>query len=107
MGLNTIHNKARDLMSVLNVTQKKWFKAELVQSDNQRDYQMANGLDFFKIKHIIKVNGSNIVQLRDKIKIGKNVFQAVIVQPKVDNMEQFRHRIDLENFTGETVIYLE
>lgn len=107
MGLNTIHNKSKDLMMLFNVTQNKWFKAELMQSDNQRDYQMANGLDFLKVKHIIKVNGSNIVELRDKIKFGKNTFQAVMVQPKVDNMEQFRHRSDIANFTGETVIYLE
>ncbi len=107
MGLNTIHSKSKDLMTLYNVTQKKWFKAELVQSDNARDYQMANGLDFLKIKHIIKVNGANIVNLRDKIKFGNNNFQAVLVQPKVDNMEQFRHRSDIANFTGETVIYLE
>jgi hypothetical protein len=51
MGLNTIHNKSKDLMMLFNVTQNKWFKAELMQSDNQRDYQTANGLDFLKIKH--------------------------------------------------------
>ena len=107
MGINTIHNKSKDLVVLFNVTQGKYFKAELVQTDNQRDYQMANGLDFLKVKHIIKVNGSNIVELRDKIKFGKNTFQAVMVQPKVDNMEQFRHRSDIDNFTGETVIYLE
>lgn len=107
MGLNTIHNKSKDLVSLFNVTQNKSFKAELLQSDNTRDYQMANGLDFLKIKHIIKVNGSNIVVLKDKIRFGTKVFQAVMVQPKVDNIEQFRHRSDIDNFTGETVIYLE
>lgn len=107
MGLNTIHAKSKDLMILYNATKQKWFKAELIQSDNQRDYQMTNGLDFLKVKHIIKVNGSNIVELRDKIKFGKTTFQAVLVQPKVDNMEQFRHRSDIDNFTGETVIYLE
>lgn len=107
MGLNTIHSKSKDLVSLYNITKKKWFKAELIQSDSQRDYQMANGLDFLKIKHIIKVNGNNITELRDKIKFGNQVFQAVLVQPKVDNMEQFRFRSDINNFTGETVIYLE
>lgn len=107
MGLNTIHNKTRDLMTLYNVTQNKFFKAELLQSDSVRDYAMANGLDFLKIKHVIKVNGSNIVKLRDKIKFGKDTFQAVMVQPKVDNLEQFRKRNDINNFTGETVIYLE
>lgn len=107
MGLNTIHNKSNDLMTLYNVTQRKYFKAELIQSDNTRDYQMANGLDFLQVKHIIKVNGANIVNLRDKIKFGKHTFQAVLVQPKIDNMEQFRNRSDIENFTGETVIYLE
>lgn len=107
MGLNTIHNKSKDLMMLFNVTQGKWFKAELMQSDKARDYQIANGLDFFKVKHIIKVNGANIVELRDKIKFGKHTFQAVLVQPKIDNNEQFRHRSDIDNFTGETVIYLE
>lgn len=107
MGLNTIHAKSKDLMMLFNVTKSKYFKAELMQSDNQRDYQMANGLDFLKVKHIIKVNGTNIVELRDKIKFGKHTFQAVLVQPKIDNMEQFRHRSDIDNFTGETVIYLE
>jgi hypothetical protein len=107
MGLNTIHSKSKDLMTLYNVTQQKYFKAELMQSDSQRDYQMANGLDFLKVKHIIKVNGANIVELRDKIRFGKNTFQAVLVQPKIDNIEQFRHRSDIDNFTGETVIYLE
>lgn len=107
MGLNTIHNKSKDLMLLYNVTQRKHFKAELIQSDNVRDYAMANGLDFLKIKHVIKINGANIVQLRDKIKFGKTIFQAVMVQPKIDNIEQFRHRSDIDNFTGETVIYLE
>ena len=107
MGLNTIHSKSKDLMTLFNVTQNKTFKAELMQSDSVRDYQVANGLDFLQIKHIIKVNGSNIVQLRDKIKLGNNTFQAVMVQPKIDNLEQFRHRSDIDNFTGETVIYLE
>lgn len=107
MGLNTIHNKTRDLMTLYNVTQNKYFKAELMQSDSVRDYAMANGLDFLKIKHVIKVNGSNIVKLRDKIKFGKDTFQAVMVQPKIGNIEQFRKRVDINNFTGETVIYLE
>lgn len=107
MGLNTIHNKTRDLMTLYNVTQNKYFKAELMQSDKVRDYAMANGLDFLKIKHVIKVNGSNIVKLRDKIKFGKDTFQAVMVQPKIGNIEQFRKRVDINNFTGETVIYLE
>lgn len=107
MGLNTIHNKTRDLMTLFNVTQNKYFKAELLQSDSVRDYAVANGLDFLKIKHVIKVNGSNSVNLRDKIKLGKDTFQAVMVQPKIDNIEQFRKRVDINNFTGETVIYLE
>lgn len=107
MGLNTIHNKSKDLMILYNDTQKKFFKAELIQSDKVRDYAIANGLDFFKIKHVIKVNGANSVNLKDKIKIGKDTFQAVMVQPKIDNIEQFRKRVDINNFTGETVIYLE
>ena len=107
MGLNTIHNKSKDLMTLFNVTQNKYFKAELMQSDSVRDYAVANGLDFLKIKHVIKVNGSNSVNLRDKIKLGKDTFQAVMVQPKIDNIEQFRKRVDMNNFTGETVIYLE
>ena len=107
MGLNTIHNKTKDLMTLYNVTQNKFFKAELLQSDKVRDYAMANGLDFLKIKHVIKVNGSNIVKLRDKIKLGKDTFQAIMIQPKIDNIEQFRKRVDMNNFTGETVIYLE
>lgn len=107
MGLNTIHKKTKDLMTLFDITQNKFFKAELLQSDSVRDYAMANGLDFLKIKHVIKVNGSNIVKLRDKIKFGKNIFQAVMVQPKYDNMEQFRKRSDMDNFTGEVVIYLE
>lgn len=94
-------------MVLFNVTQGKWFKAELMQSDSVRDYQVANGLDFLKVKHIIKVNGANIVNLKDKIKFGRYTFQAIMVQPKIDNMEQFRHRSDIDNFTGETVIYLE
>ena len=107
MGLNTIHNKTRDLMTLYNVTQNKYFKAELLQSDSVRDYAVANGLDILKIKHVIKVNGSNSVNLRDKIKLGKDTFQAVMVQPKIDNIEQFRKRVDKNNFTGESVIYLE
>ena len=107
MGLNTIHSKSKDLMSLFNVSKNKWFKAELMQSDSVRDYQMANGLDFLKVKHIIKVNGSNIVELKDKIRFNGITFQAIMVQPKVDNQEQFRFRSDIDNFTGETVIYLE
>ena len=107
MGLNTIHGKSKDLVSLFNVTQNKPFKAELMQSDRVRDYQMANGLDFLKIKHVIKVNGSCSVSLKDKIRFGGKTFQAVMVQPKIDNMEQFRHRSDIDNFTGEMVIYLE
>ena len=107
MGLNTIHNKTKDLMTLYNVTQNKYFKAELMQSDSVRDYAVANGLDFLKIKHVIKVNGSNSVDLKDKISFGKDTFQAVMVQPKIDNLEQFRKRADRNNFTGETVIYLE
>lgn len=107
MGLNTIHNKSKDLMLLYNVTQKKHFKAELLQSDSVRDYAMANGLDFLKIKHAIKINGANSINLKDKIKLGKDVFQVVVIQPKIDNMEQFRKREDKNNFTGETVIYLE
>lgn len=107
MGLNTIHNKSKDLMVLYNDTQKKFFKAELIQSDKVRDYAIANGLDFFKIKHVIKVNGASGVNLKDKIKIGKDTFQAIMIQPKIDNIEQFRKRTDINNFTGETVIYLE
>ena len=40
-------------MIFYNDTQKKFFKAELMLSDKVRDYAMANGLDFLKIKHVI------------------------------------------------------
>ena len=107
MGLNTIHAKSKDLMTLFNVTQKKYFKAELVQSDSARDYATANGLDFYKIKHVIKINGASFIDLKDKIQYGKDVFQVVMIQPKIDNMEQCRRRMDYTNFTGESVIYLE
>ena len=107
MGLNTIHAKSKDLMTLYNLTQNKYFKAELIQSDSARDYATANGLDFYKIKHVIKINGASFANLKDKIQFGKDVFQVVMIQPKVDNMEQFRRRMDINNFTGESVIYLE
>ena len=107
MGLNTIHSKTKDLMTLFNVTQNKYFRAELMQSDSARDYAIANGIDYYKVKHVIKINGASSINLKDKIKFGKDVFQVVMIQPKIDNMEQFRRRTDINNFTGESVIYLE
>ena len=63
MGLNTIHAKSKDLMTLYNLTQNKYFKAELIQSDSARDYATANGLDFYKIKHVIKINGASFLNL--------------------------------------------
>ena len=107
MGLNTIHSKTKDLTTLFNVTQNKFFKAELLQTDSVRDYATANGLDFLTVKHVIKINGASFLNLKDKIKLGDKIFQVLKIEPKIDNNEQFRRRMDHNNFTGESVIYLE
>lgn len=107
MGLNTIHNKSNDLYSIYNVSKKEWLRCEILPQTDMRKLEMAMGLDFNQAKYVIKVNGACNVELREKIKLGKVIFEVVSINPYYDNMQQSRFRTDLENFTGSTVIALE
>ena len=107
MGLNTIHNKTKDLMTLYNVTKQQSFKCEILPATDCRKFEIALGLDFNQLKYTIKINGSCNVAVGDRIKIGKNIFEAVAINPVYDNLEQARFRSDLDNFTGSAVIVLE
>lgn len=107
MGLNTIHNKSRDLFTLYNVSKKQSFKCEILPATDCRKYEIALGLDFNQIKYSIKINGSNNIEIGDRIKFGDNIFEAVAINPVIDNLEQARYRSDITNFTGAVVINLE
>ena len=107
MGLNTIHNKSNDLMTLYNDTKKQYFKCEILPTTDCRKFEIALGLDFNQLKYSIRINGQSNVEIGDRIKIGKTIFEAVAINPTIDNMEQARFRSDLDNFTGSVVIALE
>ena len=107
MGLNTIHNKAKDLMVLYNQTKNQHFRCEILPATDCRKFEIALGLDFNQLKYSIKINGKSNVEIGDRIKLGNTVFEAVAINPVYDNLEQARYRSDLDNFTGSVVIALE
>lgn len=107
MGLNTIHNKSKDLFTLYNVSKKQHFKCEILPMTDNRKYEIALGLDFNQLKYSIKVNGKCNIEIGDRIKVGKTTFEAIAINPLIDNLEQARNRTDMSNFTGATVINLE
>lgn len=107
MGLNTIHNKSNDLLQMYNVSKSEWFKCELLPNTEIKKYEMAMGLDFNQTKYMIKINGTCNLELRERVRLGNDVYEVVAINPVIDNIQQARFRNDINNFTGSVVVALE
>lgn len=106
MGLNTIHNTSKDLITCYNETQKRFFKCELLGEKASRALEVIKGLEMFAITMTIKVNGKSTINEKDKITIMGKTFQCNAISSSYDNQEQFRKRADFNEFTGSTLIGL-
>lgn len=108
MGLNTRHDKSSNkATNGLNITRGCKFSYKVLPNTECRKIEMSQNLAFNQVKMAIEISGKANVALFDKVKVLDRQFKVVSVNWVADNDELFRHRTDIENFTGRTTIGLE
>ena len=107
MGRNNIQNRSNDYNWGYDLTQKKPFKFELLNEQQCRNFELAQGLQMFKLTIVIKINGYHSIQNDDDLNIKGTKYKVVTMSDSYDNQGQGRYKASLKDFTGNTYIGLE
>ena len=107
MGLNTKHDKTNDICYGFNETKQVSFRFELLNNEDTRGFEAAQGIEFYKITKAIKINGYCDFSIKDKLNIfGKTYFISTIGKT-FDNILESQYSSNVDNFTGSTILGLE
>lgn len=109
MGLNTIHDSSYDYMISHNLTKKCDIKGNVLDAVEYARVERIAGMPSTKFSFVIRCNGWANVSEGDKIKtpLSDKILVVQRILDKKDNNLQFKHRRDVENFTGSCDIFLE
>lgn len=109
MGRNNIQNRSHDYNWGYDLTHNKPFKYEIPRDNQQvcRNFEVAQGLQMFKLTLTIKINGYHSIENDDELKIKGTKYRVVTMSDSYDNQGQGRYKASLKDFTGNTYIGLE
>ena len=107
MGRNNVQDRSHDYNWGYDLTQKKPFKFELLNEQQCRNFELAQGLQMFKLTMAIKINGYHSIKNDDDLNIKGTKYKVVTMSDSYDNQGQGRYKASLKDFTGNTYIGLE
>ena len=107
MGRNNIQNRSKDINWGFNNTRQTPFKFELMSEQQCRNFELAQGLQMFKLNISIRVNGFIDIKNNDEVVIKGKKYRVVTLSDSYDNPSQGRYKANFKDYTGSTVIGLE
>lgn len=107
MGLNTRHDVTKDKAPGYNITNRSYFRYEPLESVEARKIEVAQNFTMFQLKMAIKINGVANINLSDKVKVMGGIYKVASINSSYDNLELFKIRGDIDNFTGDMIVGLE
>lgn len=107
MGRNNLQDRSKDINWGFNKTKQKPFKFELMSEQQCRNFELAQGLQMFKLTISIKLNASYDISNNDVIELKGKKYIVVTTSDSKDNPLQGRYKANLNDFTGYTIVGLE
>ena len=107
MGLNTKHDKSKDIASGYNLSRRCAFKFEPLNENATRNFEASQGLELNKLTRAIKVNGRCEISLKDRVRVLGSTFIVVAITSSFDNIEEMRYSEYVDNYSGGMIIGLE
>lgn len=98
-----IHQNKMDLISVYNKTQNFYFKASVMNAQLIEKIQISSGMKQIKISGGLIINGLSNIKIGDILLIMNKEIKVKQISTNLDK-NQFKFRIDYENFTGTTEV---
>ena len=107
MGRNNIQDRSRDYNWGYDNTSQMPFKFEILNEQQCRNFELAQGLQMFKLSMTIKINGYHSIKNNDELAIKGQKYRVVTMSDSYDNPGQGRYKASLKDHTGNTYIGLE
>ena len=107
MGRNNIQQRSKDTNWGFNKTRQIPFKFEVLSESQCRNFELAQGLQMFKLTKAIKLNGFYELKNNDEIQIKGKKYIVVTLSDSYDNPMQGRYKASFDDFTGSTIVGLE
>ena len=109
MGRNNLDNRSKDKNWGFNLTKQKRFKFEIPKDNEQvcRNFELAQGLEMFKLTFVIKLNCKYDISNNDKLDIKGKQYIVLTLSEAFDNPIQGQYKGTLDDFTGYTIVGLE
>lgn len=107
MSLNTIHNTSKDLITGKNLTNNSVFRFEVLGTRETAKFAFSQGLNIDAIKLAIKVNGKCDLKMDDTVEVLGNNFIVCSISASIENNRVLKHRNDIENIQGNTIVGLQ
>ena len=107
MGRNNLQNKSKDVNWGFNKTSNNPFKFEILGEQTCRNFELAQGLQMFKLSMAIRINGFHSIKNDDELVIKGKKYRVVTMSDTYDNPMQGRYKAKLDDYTGFTTIGLE
>lgn len=108
MGLNTIHDNSQDFMESQNLTNGTIIKGVVLDAVEYARFNRTNGIAGTKYSFVIRCNGWCDVSDGDVVLTPITSKKLVVVRilDRKENPLLFRHRKDINDFTGSCDIFL-
>lgn len=100
MGRNTLENRSKDMNWGYNETQLHIFKFELLNENDCRRIEMAQGLELNQITMAIRINAKANVKLHDILRLKGVKKKVIALADDKDNPTQGRYKNDLGDYSG-------
>jgi hypothetical protein len=107
MGRNNLENRSKDKNWGFNLTKQKRFKFEILNEQQCRNFELAQGLEMFKLTFAIKLNCKYDISNNDKLDIKGKQYLVLTLSETFDNPIQGQYKGTLDEFTGYTIVGLE
>lgn len=107
MGRNNLENRSKDKNWGFNLTKQKRFKFEILNEQQCRNFELAQGLEMFKLTFVIKLNCKYDISNNDKLDIKGKQYLVLTLSETFDNPIQGQYKGTLDEFTGYTIVGLE
>ena len=107
MGRNNLESRARDYNWGFNLTKNKHFKFEILTEQQCRNFELAQGLEMYKLTCAIKLNSKYDISNNDSLNIKGKKYLVLTMSYSFENPLQGRYKGSLDEFTGSTVVGLE
>ena len=107
MARNTIDDRSKDKGWGFNKTQQARIKFQIMPDAFTRRFELAQGLNMFKLTRSIRLNAYYKVAMNDELEIKGKKLKVTTIADALDDNDQARFKASFDDYTGYRVVGLE